>query len=414
MPSDPSRSGRSAPASNRATGARPVATPSGRRGLGLSRIDRYILKQLVIGLVAITGGLVALIWMTQSLRFVALIIDRGLSIWSFVRLTGLLVPSFVAIILPVAIFVVVLFAYQRLAADREITVLRASGVSNFGLARPALVLAAGTFVIVFVLNLWIVPAAFGAFRQDQFAIRNRVAAFLLQAGVFTQVTNQLTVYIGKRDASGTLHGLLIDDERDPDSPVTVLAETGRLLGTGATPTVLLYNGSREQIDPKTGALEVISFKRNAIDLQQNTGERAPRFRDPTEMSLGELLHPPPGAVEPRDLGKLLAEAYRRLTSPFTCVSYTLLALAGILGGRFRRHGGGMRVFVSVLIVTGLVALGLAINNLAARDTALVWLMWVHAILPGLIAAWLLFAPHREASPRGAAPSPDAGAGGAPA
>ncbi len=265
-----------------------------------------------------------------------------------------------------------------------------------------------------MLNLWIVPSAFGAFRQYQFAIRNRVAAFLLQPGVFTPVTNKLTVYIGRRDPNGTLHGLLINDDRDADSPVTVLAETGRLLGTGAAPTVLLDNGSREQIDPKTGALEVISFKRNAIDLQQNTGEQAPRFRDPTEMSLGELLHPPPGAVQPRDLGKLLAEAYRRLTSPFTCIGYTLLALLGILGGRFRRHGGGMRVFASVLIMTGLVALGLAINNLAARDSALIALMWVHAILPGLVAAWLLFAPHREAAPRAAAPLSVSGSGGAPA
>jgi lipopolysaccharide export system permease protein len=164
--------------------------------------------------------------------------------------------------------------------------------------------------------------------------------------------------------------------------------------------VLLYNGSREQVDPKTGALEVVSFARNAINLTQTGGANAPKFRDPTEMSLRELLHPPPGAVHKRDLGKLLAEAYRRLTSPFTCVGYALLALAAVLGGRFRRRGGGMRVFAAVLIMTGLVALGLTINNLAARDTALVWLMWVHAILPGVVCAWLLFGPRRDASPRG--------------
>ncbi len=384
------------------------------RAFELTRIDRYILGQLVLGLVAVTGGLVALIWMTQSLRFVELIVDRGLSMWTFIKLTGLLVPNFVAIILPVATFVVVLFAYQRLATDRELTVLRAAGVSNFGLARPALLLAFGMLVLCFVLNLWIVPAAFGAFREYQFAIRNRVAAFLLQEGVFTQVSDKLTVYIGKRDPDGTLHSLLIDDERDANSPVTVLAETGRLLGAGNAPTVLLYNGSREQVDPKTGALEVVSFARNAIELTQGTGSDAPKFRDPTEMSLSELLHPPPGAVNARDLGKLLAEAYRRLTTPFTCVGYTLLALAAILGGRFRRHGGGMRVFLAVLIATVLVALGLALNNLAARDTALVWLMWVHAVLPVLVCAWLLFAPHREPSPGAVAQPPIPGPPEAPA
>lgn len=405
MPADPSRAGRRAPPSPPARRQRPRAR---RRRAWLPRIDRYILGQLTLGLLAVTGGLVALIWMTQSLRFVALIVDRGLSLWTFLKLTGLLVPSFVAIILPVATFVVVLFGYQRLANDREITVLRGAGVSNFGLARPALLLALATTLLCFALNVWIVPAAFGAFREFQFAIRNRVAAFLLQEGVFTPVTDKLTVYIARRDPDGTLHGLLINDQRDPDAPVTILAETGRLLGTGASPTVLLQNGSREQIDPKTGALAVISFKRNAIDLGGSSDKETPRFRDDTEMSIGELLHPPPGAVQARDLGKLLAEAHRRLSSPFTCLSYALVALAAILGGRFRRHGGGLRVFGAIVIMTGLVALGLAVTNLAARDSALIALMWVDALAPGAIAAWLLFASPRDTVPRGARPGPAPG------
>lgn len=410
MPADPSRAGRRAPPT-----PRPEATPARgraqtRRHL-LSQVDRYILGQLTLGLVAVTGGLVALIWMTQSLRFVALIVDRGLSVWTFLKLTGLLVPSFVAIILPVAVFVVVLFGYQRLANDREITVLRSAGVSNFGLARPALLLALGACLLCFALNVWIVPASFGAFREFQFAIRNRVAAFLLQEGVFTPVTDRLTVYIARRDPDGTLHGLLINDERDPDAPVTILAETGRLQGTGASPTVLLQNGSREQIDPRTGALAVISFKRNAIDLGGSSGKEEPRYRDDTEMSIGELLHPPPGAVQAQDLGKLVAEAHRRLSSPFTCLSFALVALAAILGGRFRRHGGVWRTFGAVLITTGLVALGLAVTNLAARDAALLALMWAVAVAPGVVAAWLLFVRRRDTVPRAVPQAPAPGSQG---
>ena len=40
----------------------------------------------------------------------------------------------------------------------------------------------------------------------------------------------------------------------------------------------------------------------------------------------------------------------------------------------------------------LLALGLAVGNLAARDSSLVFLIWVHAIAPGLIGAWLLVGP----------------------
>jgi len=80
----------------------------------ITRIDRYLLHQLSLALVAVTGGLVALIWLTQSLRFVETVVNRGLSIGVFLRLTGLLIPNFVAVILPITTFVVVQFIYQRL------------------------------------------------------------------------------------------------------------------------------------------------------------------------------------------------------------------------------------------------------------------------------------------------------------
>ena len=93
-------------------------------------------------LIAVTGGLAALIWLTQSLRFVELVVNHGLSLVVFLELTGLLIPSFVAVILPITSFVVVQFVYQRLAGDRELTVMRAAGLSPLALARPALAVAA--------------------------------------------------------------------------------------------------------------------------------------------------------------------------------------------------------------------------------------------------------------------------------
>ncbi len=89
------------------------------------RLDRYIFRQLLLALIAVTSGLTALIWLTQSLRFVELVVNHGLSFGVFLRLTALLIPSFVAVILPITTFVVVQFVYQRLAGDRELTVMRA-------------------------------------------------------------------------------------------------------------------------------------------------------------------------------------------------------------------------------------------------------------------------------------------------
>jgi lipopolysaccharide export system permease protein len=364
-----------------------------------SRIDRYVFRQLLLALIAVSGGLVALIWLTQSLRFVELVVNHGLSFRVFLELTALLIPSFVAVILPITTFVVVQFVYQRLAGDRELTVLRAAGLSPYALARPALMLAAVSVAAGLVLNLWIVPHSLAAFREFQFEIRNRIVAFLLQEGVFTPISDDLTVYVRKRDQDGTLHGILVDDARDRNSHATILAERGRLLESEGSPRVLLINGSRQELDRETGRLNVLTFAENTIDLAQSAKGEETRLRDPTEMSLDELLHPAPGVLADRDIPKAMVEAHHRLATPFTSAGFTMVALVAVLMGTFHRHAGIIRPLAAVLTVVTLLALGLAVANLATRDPRLLPLIWVLALAPGLFASWLLVGPQLRLVPR---------------
>ena len=69
-----------------------------------------------------------------------------------------------------------------------------------------------------------------------------------------------------------------------------------------------------------------------------------------------------------------------------------IALVAVLGGAFRRHGGFLRPFLSILAVVGLVAMGLAIDSLAVRMSELIPLLWLRAILPAAICAVVLFGP----------------------
>ena len=130
-----------------------------RTGKLINRLDRYMFRQLGLALIAVTGGLTALIWLVQSLRFVELVVNHGLSLGVFLQLTGLLIPSFVAVILPITTFVVVQFVYQRMAGDREVTVMRVAGLSPWALSRPALALAVLVIACCYILNLWLVPPA---------------------------------------------------------------------------------------------------------------------------------------------------------------------------------------------------------------------------------------------------------------
>ena len=356
----------------------------------ITRLDRYIFRQLGVALIAVTGGLAVLIWLVQSLRFVELVVNRGLSFGVFLELTGLLLPSFVAVILPITSFVVVQFIYQRLAGDRELTVMRAAGLSPFSLARPALFLALLVMGAGYLLNLWLVPASLSAFREFQWEIRNRVAAFLLQEGVFTTMSDDLTVYVRARDRDGTLRGILVDDARQPGAHATILAERGRLVEGPNGPRVLLLNGSRQELDRQSGRLNILTFSENAIDLAQASRSESTRPLDMSEVGLDALLDPHPSNAQ--DIPKWRAEAQKRLSSPLTGVSFSLVALLSVLTGTFRRHGGILRPLIAISGIVALLALGLMIGSLAARDNRLIPLVWLHAVLPGIVCFWLLVGP----------------------
>ena len=369
---------------------KPAAKSAMRSGKMISQFDIYIFRQVLFAMVVTTGGLTALVWLTQSLRFVDLVVNRGLSFVVFVHLTSLLIPSFIAVILPITTYVVIQFVYQRMATDRELTVMRAAGLSPWALARPALAAAVLATFIGYGLSLWGVPASLSDFRQFQWEIRNRLAAFLVQGGVFTPLSERLTVYVRLRDPDGTLHGILVEDERDPAAHATILAERGRLIDGPNGPRVLLLDGSRQEIDHQSGRLDVLTFKQNEVDLAQTSKDEATRPIDMSERPLGELLDPRPDDEHDRE--KWIAEGHKRLSAPLTTLSYAMVGLFSALGGMFRRHGGVARPLVTVGVMVLLLALGLAFGSLGARDNRLLFLMWVHATVPGIICGWLLLGP----------------------
>jgi lipopolysaccharide export system permease protein len=137
---------------------------------------------------------------------------------------------------------------------------------------------------------------------------------------------------------------------------------------------------------------MLTFSQNELDLTDASGPEGERPADMSEVGLGELLNP--RLALPRDVPKWIAEAHKRLASPLASISYALVALVSVLTGAFQRHGGFLRPLGSVVTVVVLVALGLTVDGLAARDNALIPLIWLRTLLPGIICAAILFAPVR--------------------
>jgi lipopolysaccharide export system permease protein len=356
-------------------------------------INRYILRQLLVGMVLVTIGLTAILWLTQSLRFVELTVNKGASIGTFLKLTLLVMPNFLTVILPVALFTVTLFTYNKLISDRELVVLRAAGVSHLALARPALLLAAANVFLGLLLNLWLIPQSMEAFHKLQYQLRSSATGVMLQEGQFSQIGKGLTVYVRARNPDGELLGLIIHDRRNPLKVITILAERGALVqSANNTPTVLMINGTREQVSPGSSRASLLSFDNYAMEFSDSSDSDEDRVRDARERSTRELFSISAAQVGPVEYRQFRVEGHQRLSSPLYHPAFATLAAACLLCGWFNRRGQGGRLVVAIALMVLMQAMALGANNLATKNLAWVPLMYLLPIVAAMTGLWLLTAP----------------------
>ena len=368
----------------------------------MSGISRYILRQLGIGTILVTLALTCVIWLSQSLRFIEMIVNRGLTTGKFVYLTMLLLPNFLSIILPIALFTVIVFVYNKLNSDRELVVMRAVGLSPVALARPALLLTGIVILIQYAINLYFLPVSYQMFRELQWDIRYNYSHILLQEGAFNTVSPGVTVYVRERSASGELKSILVHDTRDKEKPMTIMAARGALINADGEARVMMFDGNRQQVDRGTNRLSILYFDRYTFDLDNKPPEVLQRFREPRERMIDELFNADDGSIgNPNDIGKFLVEGHKRLLSPIMALTFALVGLASLLTAGYESRGQLRPILVAVGIVTLVEIAVLGFENVVARNIALVPLMYIGIILPACIAGYLLACPPSRRRPAAA-------------
>lgn len=363
----------------------------------MTGITRYILRQLGVGMVFVSLALSCVLWLTQSLRFIELIVTKGISAATFLKLTMMLMPTFLVVILPISLFAVALFTYNKLNSDRELVVLRSAGVSNWALAQPTLLLAGMATVVGLALTLWIIPASVQHFRELQWSIRNDITNVLLQEGAFNKFGDGLTVYVGSRSPDGELLGILVHDKRNPDKPMTMMAERGALVFTEAGPRVLMINGNRQTLPRGAGQLSVLHFDSYTVDLATATGKGGDRYRDARERSVPELLSVTEAELGSSEYRRAKVELHQRFSSPVYNLGFAVIALACLLGASFDRRGQTPAILTAVGLMIAAQALALGVANLATSSLAFIPLLYVAAAIP--IAGGLWFIQHPTGRPR---------------
>jgi lipopolysaccharide export system permease protein len=355
----------------------------------MNSYTKYVLRQLLAGMLLVSAGLTCIIWLSQSLRFVEMIVNRGLSAGTFVYMTMLLLPNFLTVILPIALFTVIVFTYSKMVTDRELIVMRAAGVGQFGLAKPAIIMTILTLMFGYLLNLYLLPESYRAFRLLQWEVRNTYSHVLLKESSFNPITSTVTVYIRERAPDGQLLGILVHDERDVEAPVTLMAERGALVDSGKGPRVIMYNGNR-QTTAANQNLSILYFDRYVFEVPTSNESISQRFREPRERSMTELINLEDAeGINQHDWGKYKVELHKRIMSPLLGVGFAMIGLACLLYGTITRRSQTMRIITAVGIMISLQGAALGLESVVAKNLALVPLLYGLAIVPIFVGIIML-------------------------
>jgi lipopolysaccharide export system permease protein len=326
----------------------------------MSIISRYILMQTAAPLLA-TIAIALLVLLTERmLRLLDLVLGSSGGLAVLVEMLAYLVPHYMALALPVALFLGVLLAFSRLHHEHELDALASAGIGLSRLMRPVLLLAL-CLALLSALNFSIgQPYARYIYRALVHSVGEESVNVYLRARTFMEVDG--VTFMAERIGSDrrTFGNVFIYDESDADRSLAMTARSGRLstAADGDLKAVILQDGVAIEFDrsPETADADVrpdfgvVHYSRVAkpIDLDDPT-EFRPRGEDERELTLLELwstrANPPPDVTT----DQMLAEFHDRIVRTLSVLLLPLLAVSFAFGRRRSDRVFGIAVGLLILI-----------------------------------------------------------------
>ena len=196
-------------------------------------LSRYILGQHLAPLGFALAALTCAMLVNQVAKQFGNLVGKGLPWGVIFEVFALTIPFIVAMTLPMAVLVAVLYAFSHLAADNEVTAMKASGVSVGRLLAPVLGGAALMGVIALLWNDQLLPRSNHRLRTLLVDIQRKKPTFQLKEQVINEVVpGQFFLRAARIDpASNKLKDVTIYDLEDAERRRIITADSGRMAYT---------------------------------------------------------------------------------------------------------------------------------------------------------------------------------------
>lgn len=308
----------------------------------LTTIDRYMLREFVINLVAVTGVLWLIYVSTRFARYLAEAAVGNLPAEVIFSLLGLSSLGALSMLLPIGAFLAVMLSLGRLSSDNELTVMAACGISNLRVMRNVLIFASSIAVIVGMLALYVVPSAL----SDRYEVQEKAEVSAnttgLIAGSFKESEEgDWTFYSqGLSPDKQSMENVFIEIERDT-KPLIFRSETGHFEIDPETGDkyLVLQNGYRYEGKAGDQDFTIAQYASHSLLVEKGqAGEVRERHKT---MPTSELL----SRGKPRDIAEVQWRVSSALMTLLLCLTAIPLANAGPRQGRYAGFVPAVLVYI---------------------------------------------------------------------
>jgi lipopolysaccharide export system permease protein len=349
--------------------------------LGLSVMDRYIVKELILPFLFGVGAFSSLGLSIGALfELIRKVTESGLSVGLALQVLALKFPQFIAYAFPTSMLLATMTTYSRFSSDSELVALKACGVSIYRMIAPALALCLVVTGLTFAFNELIVPAAnYRATMTMQAALNERDKPFQ-ERNILYQEFKPASKRKGDRAPSKDLNRLFYAKEFDgqqmnaltildfSQSGLSQIVSAKSAQWSEASQTWDFKDGTIYAVSPDGSFKNILKFEDHRLNLPRTPLDLASRKRDYDEMNIAQSLENLELIQQTGDddaIQKLKVRIQQKYALPFVCVMFGLVGAA--VGSRFERTTGRATGFaVSILLVFAYYLLAFISGALAQR------------------------------------------------
>ena len=356
----------------------------------MGSIDKYIFRTTLASFALVLVSLTGVIWITEALRGIDLMTSQGQTILTFLGITGLVIPSLLGVIAPIALMIAVSHTLNKLATDSEIIVMNAAGMSPIRLFVPFAYATCVVALLVTLIASYFAPDGLRRIKQWDAEITADVLTNILQPGRFAQLDQNLTIRIGERQPGGELKSILIDDRRDPKERITIVAEKGTVVKNTDGSFLVLEDGNLERFEIGKREPAIVAFARYAFDMSKFSNQGRDVTLGIRERYLWELMAPAEDDPIYRQIpGQFRQELHDRFLAPIYPFAFAALTFAFLGAPRTTRQSRNFSFGSAILAVFGVRMAGFACSVLTVKTpvAALVQYLMLFAVLG--VSIWII-------------------------